>query len=109
MAEIIKLTPQAQEHAKALLSKEEGPKDGLRVAVIGGGCSGLKYKLGFDLGKESDMVHEYTNGLQVIIDEKSALHLMGCQLEYYDDINRNGFEVINPNAQTTCGCGESFS
>jgi len=109
MAEIIELTPNAQEQAKALLSNEEEPKDGLRVAVIGGGCSGLRYKLGWDDAAETDMVHEYENGLKVLIDEKSSLYLLGSQLEYYNDIDRNGFEVNNPNANTTCGCGESFS
>jgi len=109
MAEIIELTPKAQEQAKSLLSKEEEPKEGLRVAVIGGGCSGLRYKLGWDDAAETDMVHEYENGLKVLIDEKSSLYLLGSQLEYYNDINRNGFEVNNPNANTTCGCGESFS
>lgn len=109
MAEIIELTLKAQEQAKALLDKEEGPRDGLRVAVIGGGCSGLQYKLGFSAVKESDTIHEYENGLKVLIDEKSALYLLGSQLEYYNDINRNGFEVVNPNARTSCGCGKSFN
>ncbi len=109
MTEIIKLTPNAQEQAKVLLSETEESKDGLRVAVIGGGCSGLKYKLGFDSETESDVVYEYSNGLRVMVDEKSALHLIGCELAYYNDIDRSGFEVVNPNAKNTCGCGESFS
>lgn len=108
MTEIIKLTPDAQKQAKMLLSKRDEPKEGLRVAVIGGGCSGLQYKLGFDSGKETDAVYEYENGLKVLIDDKSALFLMGSQLEYHNDINRNGFEVINPQATTKCGCGKSF-
>ncbi len=109
MTEIIKLTPNAQEQARVLLSKEKEPKDGLRVAVIGGGCSGLRYQLGWDNAVETDAVHEYGNGLKVLLDEKSALYLLGSELEYYNDINRNGFEVNNPNASNTCGCGESFS
>ena len=109
MPEIIELTLNAQEQAKALLSRESEPKDGLRVAVIGGGCSGLRYQLGWDTATENDEVHEYANGLKVLVDDKSALYLLGSQLEYHSDINRNGFEVTNPNAQTTCGCGESFS
>lgn len=109
MTEIIALTPKAQEQAKALLSKEEEPKSGLRIAVIGGGCSGLQYKLGWDNATEDDMTHLYENGLTVIVDDKSALHLMGSKLEYYNDINRNGFEVENPNAKTSCGCGNSFN
>lgn len=101
--EILQLTPKAQERAKLLLSEEKESKDGLRVAVIGGGCSGLQYKLGWDNAKETDTIHEYENGLKVLVDEKSSLFLLGSQLEYYDDLNRNGFEVVNPNAQTTCG------
>lgn len=109
MPEIIELTPQAQEQAKALLGKQEEPKEGLRVAVIGGGCSGLQYKLGWDNPKESDAVYEYENGLKVIVDEKSAFFLLGAHLEYHDEIDHSGFEVVNPNASSTCGCGKSFS
>ena len=109
MAEIIKLTGAAQLQAQALLLKESESKDGLRVAVIGGGCSGLQYQLGWDNIKESDEVHQYENGVKVMVDEKSALYLLDSQLEYHNDINRNGFKVSNPNAKTTCGCGESFS
>jgi len=109
MPEILELTPKAQEQAKALLSKEESAKEGLRVAVIGGGCSGLQYKLGWDDPKESDAVFEYPNGLKVIVDEKSAFFLIGSTLEYQDGLDGSGFEVINPNASSTCGCGKSFS
>jgi iron-sulfur cluster assembly protein len=108
MPEIIKLTPAAQQQAKALLSKETS-KEGLRVAVIGGGCSGLQYKLGWDNPKENDMVFEYENGLKVLVDDKSALFLLGSTLEYHNDIDRSGFEVINPNAKNSCGCGKSFN
>ena len=112
--EIIKLTPKAVEKAKEFLEQEkvrkpEAADAGLRIAVIGGGCSGLQYSLSFKNEKELDTVHEYSNGLKVLIDEKSALFLVGSQLEYYNDINRSGFEVINPNASSTCGCGKSFN
>ena len=107
--EIIELTAKAQTQAKDLLGKEDEHKDGLRVAVVGGGCSGLRYELGFSDATERDTVHEYENGLKVLVDEKSALYLTGTQLEFYNDINRSGFEVVNPNANSTCGCGESFS
>ena len=110
MKELIALSPEAQEQARELLGKEDDSKKGLRIAVIGGGCSGLQYKLGFDNSSgDRDSVHEYGNGLRVIVDEKSALYLVGSQLEYHDDINRNGFEVVNPSASSTCGCGKSFS
>ncbi len=103
------MTGAAQLQAQKLLLKESESKDGLRVAVIGGGCSGLQYKMGWDNATETDTVHQYANGLKVLVDEKSALYLVGSQLEYYDDIDRNGFDVINPNASSTCGCGKSFS
>lgn len=107
--EIIQLTAAAQEQAKVLLDKEEEPKAGLRIAVIGGGCSGLQYKLGWGDPEERDEVHKYENGLFVIIDDKSAEYLEGSTLVFHDGIEQTGFEVQNPNAKTSCGCGSSFS
>ena len=109
MPEIVKLTPKAQEQAKTLLSKEQPLKEGLRVAVIGGGCNGLQYKLGWDNSEESDSIFEYGNGLKVMVDEKSAPLLLNSQLEYHEDIDKSGFEVTNPNASSCCGCGRSFN
>ncbi len=112
--EIIALTPKAQAQAKTTLEREVASKPekkftGLRVAVIGGGCSGLQYQLGFDAPSEADVIHQYSNGLKVFVDEKSALYLQDAGLEFHDDIDRSGFEVTNPNATSTCGCGQSFS
>ncbi len=107
--EIIQLTAAAQEQAKALLDKEGESKAGLRVAVIGGGCSGLQYKLGWDDPSERDEVHKYENGLLVIIDEKSVEFLKETTLEFHNSIERQGFEVVNPNAKGCCGCGKSFN
>lgn len=107
--EIVQLTPEAQAQAKKLLDKEETPKAGLRLAVIGGGCSGLSYKLGWDDPSERDEVHKYENGLLVMIDEKSAEFLKGSTLVFHDSIEQTGFEVQNPNASSCCGCGNSFS
>ena len=106
---MIQLTEAAQIAAKDLLAKEEGPSSGLRVAVVGGGCSGLSYKLGFDTPSEADETHEYDNGLIVMVDDKSIEHLKGSTLEYHNTIDRSGFEVVNPNATRSCGCGNSFS
>lgn len=105
--EIIKLTEKAQAQARVMQNKESVRKDGLRIAVIGGGCSGLQYKLGWDDVKESDEVQNY-DGLLVLVDPKSAPHLTGSVLEFHDTIERTGFEVQNPNACGTCGCGKSF-
>ena len=83
-------------------------KDGLRVAITGGGCSGLQYKLGWDDIKDTDVIQDYEGGFRVLIDQKSAFYLEGSTLEFHDDLNRSGFEVVNPNASSTCGCGKSF-
>lgn len=79
------------------------------MAVIGGGCSGLQYKLGWDNAKETDNIHEYEGGPTVLVDPKSAELLQGCTLEFHNSIEAQGFEVKNPNATACCGCGNSFS
>jgi iron-sulfur cluster assembly protein len=83
----------------------------LRVGVKGGGCSGLSYTMDFDdvVDAKSDDVVEVDGGLQIIIDRKSLLYLIGTELNYSDGLNGKGFEWVNPNASRTCGCGESFS
>lgn len=81
----------------------------LRVGVVGGGCSGLSYKLDFDNeAQPNDQVFE-DNGTRVVTDVKSYLYLCDTVLEFSDGINGKGFQFINPNASRTCGCGESFS
>ena len=83
--------------------------DFVRVGVKSGGCSGLSYELTFDKEqKEEDKVFE-DNGLKIIVDKKSFLYLVGTTLEYSGGLNGTGFVFNNPNAQRTCGCGESFS
>jgi iron-sulfur cluster assembly protein len=80
----------------------------LRVSVKGGGCSGLTYDLDFDdTIDESDQVSE-DQGLKLVIDKKSLLYLLGTELDFSDGLNGKGFQFINPNANRTCGCGESF-
>ena len=107
--EIVTLTPEAQAQAKLLLDQEKEPEAGLRLKVIGGGCSGLQYNLGWDNPEERDNVHEYENGLLVIVDEKSAQYLEGSTLVFHNSIENTGFEVQNPKAAESCGCGNSFS
>lgn len=89
-------------------SRETEPKDGLRIAVVGGGCSGLQYKLGWDSANESDYIQTY-EGLCLIVDPKSAPFLVGATLEFHDGLDKSGFEIQNPNAKESCGCGNSFS
>ena len=81
----------------------------VRVGVVGGGCSGLSYKLDFDNEqKPTDQVFE-NNGLRIVTDLKSFLYLVNTTLDFSDGLNGKGFQFINPNASRTCGCGESFS
>jgi iron-sulfur cluster assembly protein len=82
----------------------------LRVMVVGGGCSGMSYKLGFDNQPitANDKVFE-KDGVQVVIDPKSYLYLAGTELDFTDGLNGTGFVFKNPNAKRTCGCGSSFS
>jgi len=81
----------------------------VRVSVVGGGCSGLSYKMDFDNeSKPTDQVFE-DNGVKVVTDLKSFLYLVNTTLEFSDGLNGKGFYFNNPNASRTCGCGESFS
>lgn len=94
------------------LMQEDGfspDSDFVRVGVKSGGCSGLSYELKFDhAAEDSDKVFE-DNGVKIIVDKKSFLYLIGTTLEYSGGLNGTGFVFNNPNAQRTCGCGESFS
>ena len=108
---MIKVSDYAKDKAVHLMT-EEGFKpfeDFIRVGVKSGGCSGLEYVLKFDSEKtEADQVFE-DNGIKIIIDKKSILYLAGTTLEYSGGLNGKGFVFNNPNANRTCGCGESFS
>tara|TARA_B110000305_G_scaffold76585_1_gene85975 strand:- start:72 stop:395 length:324 start_codon:yes stop_codon:yes gene_type:complete len=106
---MIVVTDSAKDQAQKLM-KEDG-KDGLfiRVGVEGGGCSGLMYQLIFDnVESESDKAFE-NNGLTIVVDKKSYLYLIGTTLDFSGGLNGKGFVFKNPNADRTCGCGESFS
>lgn len=93
------------------LRDEEGLNEEyfIRVSVVGGGCSGLSYKMDFDNeDKEGDQAFE-SNGEKIVCDMKSFLYLCGTELDFSDGLNGRGFNFINPNASRTCGCGESFA
>ena len=107
---LVIVTEDAASQIKTLLDREsKAESHALRMKVVGGGCSGLQYQLAFDdqFG-DSDAVIE-ANGVKVVVDEKSALYLMGTTLDFVDTLNETGFKMGNPNASTTCGCGESFA
>jgi iron-sulfur cluster assembly protein len=106
---LIQVTESATTRIHDLLAKE-GKLDthGLRLKVVGGGCSGLRYELAFDDNvKDGDTTLE-AGGVRVVVDEKSALYLVGTTLDFVDTLQESGFKMVNPNAKTTCGCGESF-
>ncbi|MGB5819983.1 MAG: iron-sulfur cluster assembly accessory protein [Saonia sp.] len=108
---MIKVSETAKQKVINLMTEEgyNAEKDFVRVGVKSGGCSGLSYELGFDdKTSEADKVFE-DNSVRIIVDKKSFLYLVGTVLEYSGGLNGKGFVFNNPNAQRTCGCGESFS
>lgn len=108
-ATLVQVTDKAVDQIKNIFADENrGENFGLRLSVVGGGCSGLTYKMDFDEAKEKDKILEF-NGVKVLIDLKSSIYLKGITLDYKDGLNGKGFVFINPNATNTCGCGESFS
>ena len=99
----------AREIKSIMLENQIDDKFGLRVGVKGGGCSGFTYSLGFDNEvKESDTIIE-DKGVKIIVDGKSLFYLMGTELDFSGGLNGKGFVFNNPNANKTCGCGESFA
>jgi iron-sulfur cluster assembly protein len=107
---MITVSEEAKAHATELMKAENKPAGSfIRVGVEGGGCSGLSYKLEFDnVMKEGDQVFE-DKGVKIVVDRKSFLYLVGTELQYSGGLNGKGFVFNNPNANRTCGCGESFS
>jgi len=107
---LITVTRPAAERIHELLEKEgKLATHGLRMKVIGGGCSGLRYELAFDDQRNDGDSEIKAHGISVIVDEKSALYVMGTTLDFVDTLQETGFKMGNPNASTTCGCGESFA
>jgi iron-sulfur cluster assembly accessory protein len=105
---LIKLTGTAAAKVTSLLTRQGRPGGVLRVAVVGGGCSGLQYKMDLqDAPATRDILVE-TAGVRVVVDPKSALYVTGSELDFLDSLD-GGFKVNNPNAATSCSCGESFS
>ena len=106
---LVKVSPNAARKVSTLLQRQNRPNGVLRVAVIGGGCSGLQYKMDLqDAPANRDILVE-SAGIRVVVDPKSALYVTGSELDYIDALTDGGFKVKNPNAATSCSCGESFS
>jgi iron-sulfur cluster assembly accessory protein len=106
---LLKVSESASTKVASLLQRQGRPEGVLRVAVIGGGCSGLQYKLDLqDEPAHRDILVE-SGGVRVVVDPKTALYVTGSRLDYADKLEDGGFKVNNPNAASTCSCGESFS
>lgn len=106
---MITVTDSAKKQAIRLMEDEGQDGYFIRVGVEGGGCSGLMYKLEFD-NKETENDKSFeNNGIKVVVDKKSFLYLVGTTLDFSGGLNGKGFVFVNPNADRTCGCGESFS
>jgi len=106
---LIKLTENASRHLRSLLEKQGRPEGALRVAVIGGGCSGLQYKMDLVDGPVPRDILVLSSNVRVVIDPKSALFVSGSVLDFSEDLQKGGFKVTNPNAVAHCSCGESFA
>ncbi len=107
----IQVTDKAVSEIKRLKALESKPDSSyLRVQIVGGGCSGMSYKLGFDqvTPGDQDKVFE-AGGVQLVVDKKSFIYIAGTELDFSDGLNGKGFVFNNPNAKRTCGCGSSFS
>lgn len=106
---LIKVTDNASRKLTSLLEKQGRPTGALRVAVIGGGCSGLQYKMDLVDGPANRDIMVQSAEVRVVVDPKSALFVSGSLLDYSDDLQKGGFKVTNPNAVAHCSCGESFA
>lgn len=110
----IKLTEKACSELKTLMTKEVAenhmsPKAVLRLMVVGGGCSGFSYRMGFDENITPEDRVEEVDGVKVAVDPKSYLYLSGTEVDFQEGLMGRGFVFHNPNASETCGCGSSFS
>jgi iron-sulfur cluster assembly accessory protein len=107
---MVELTPIAITKVKEILQQQNPQPTGLRVAVVGGGCSGFSYHMAFEnqLNENADNVYEF-EGLKVMVDQMSEMYLDGITIDYVESIEGSGFKFNNPNVKSTCGCGSSFS
>ncbi len=106
---LIKVTENAARRLSSLLEKQGRPQGALRLAVIGGGCSGLQYKMDLVEGPAARDILVQSSNVRIVVDPKSALFVSGSVLDFSDDLQKGGFKVTNPNAVAHCSCGESFA
>ena len=105
---MVQLTDNAVSKVKEIMASQEPPPAGLRIAVVGGGCSGFSYSMAFE--NQPTMLDKTYNyeGLKVFVDQASMLYLEGAQVDYVETLEGAGFKFNNPNVKSTCGCGSSF-
>lgn len=106
---MITITNSAKDKIKELLEEENNPKLFLRTFIQGGGCSGMEYGFTFDEEQAEDDFEFVIDSVKVLVDSMSMQYLQGSTIDYKDDLMGASFSIKNPNAQTTCGCGSSFS
>ena len=105
----LELTPTAVSKVKEILDQQSPQPKGLRVAVVGGGCSGFSYQMNFENDTNGiDKIFDF-EGLKVFVDQASLMYLKGTKIDYVETLEGSGFKFDNPNVKTTCGCGSSFS
>ena len=106
---MISLTPVASTKVKEIMKSQSPIPEALRVAVVGGGCSGFQYHMAFEnQTNETDDVYDF-DGLKVLVDQMSSMYLDGVEIDYIETLEGAGFKFNNPNVKSTCGCGSSFS
>jgi iron-sulfur cluster insertion protein len=107
--ELVKLTTRAAEKVKSIRAEEKIEDGfGLRLKVMGGGCSGFAYDLFFDQAQDVDQSFE-SQGIKMLCDQMSLMYLVGTEIDFIEDVQGSGFKFNNPNVKSTCGCGSSFS
>lgn len=102
------LTDSAVDRIKTLLAKENKPEAGLRLYISGGGCAGMSYGMSIDDTTSSDDAVVKTKGVRVIVDKLSLIYLRGSKIDWVENLQTSGFQIDNPNAASSCGCGLSF-
>jgi iron-sulfur cluster assembly accessory protein len=106
---MLNLTPTAATKVKEIMGMQNPTPTTLRVAVVGGGCSGFQYHMAFENAtSDADQIFDF-NGLQVAVDQMSSMYLDGVEIDYIESVEGAGFKFNNPNVKSTCGCGSSFS
>ena len=104
----ISISENAATKIRSLLASSDKPSNGLRVKVVGGGCSGLQYKMDLDIERPGDKIFG-DDEAKIIVDRKSFLYLNGTELDYNEGLMQSGFSLHNPNVKRSCGCGASFT